>query len=236
MRPLCDMHCHILPGVDDGSPDMETSLAMLGKEYQQGVRLAVLTPHFRKGMFETSRETCRCHFRDLRQEAFQIYPDMVLKLGCEFHVCLDMEKLLDSDPAYRMDGGDIVLTEFSQEGGKPEIRKQLNDLVQAGWRPIVAHVERLDASSDRGFLTGLRKMGAALQINSDAVLGLDGFGLRLKTRKLLKEGLVDYIGSDAHNMTDRAVHIGECAAYIEKKYGEAYARRLMWERPAREWQ
>ena len=91
MKGLYDIHCHILPGVDDGARNMEESLWMLNKEYQEGVRHVILTPHFRYDMFEPHMNIVTRQFMQLRRAAMNIGDEgMRLYLGCELHSSMDM--------------------------------------------------------------------------------------------------------------------------------------------------
>ena len=84
-RGLFDMHCHIVPAVDDGAQSVKEAFAMLQMEYDQGVRKIIVTPHFRREMFETPSEIIKKHFLVLRRLAEKIGPDLKVFLGCEFH-------------------------------------------------------------------------------------------------------------------------------------------------------
>lgn len=238
MSPLCDMHCHILPGVDDGAKTMDEALDLLEEEYRQGVRAIILTPHFRKEMFETPRSVCLERLQALSLSAKErqkkspgMFEGLHVYLGTEFHVNQDMTETLKTDPAYRMNGTDYVLTEFSSYHTESEVRTTVNNLLIEGWIPIIAHIERYPACRKMQVVEDLRSMGALIQVNADAILGREGFGNRHFTGKLLAQGLVDLIGSDAHNMKSRAPHMSECATYIEKKFGLSAARKLMWSNP-----
>ncbi|MFR7830719.1 MAG: CpsB/CapC family capsule biosynthesis tyrosine phosphatase [Blautia wexlerae] len=95
MKGLYDIHCHILPGVDDGARNMEESLWMLNKEYQEGVRHVILTPHFRYDMFEPHMNIVTRQFMQLRRAAMNIGDEgMRLYLGCELHSSMDMVECL----------------------------------------------------------------------------------------------------------------------------------------------
>ena len=89
-RGLFDMHCHIVPAVDDGAQSVKDAFAMLQMEYDQGVRKIIVTPHFRREMFETPSEIIKKHFLVLRRLAEKIGPDFKVFLGCEFHANVEM--------------------------------------------------------------------------------------------------------------------------------------------------
>ena len=226
------MHCHIIPKVDDGSELLEESLALLDTEVRAGVTDIILTPHFRLEMFEADRDYVEAQYELLKSAAAEIFPDLHLYLGCEYHSNHDMHEMLRADPRYRMIGTNYVLLEFSQAHNGSYIREQTYSLVSRGFRPIIAHCERYrPISANIKLAEELVDMGAELQVNADSVIGRDGWGIKRFCRKLMKLGLLSYIGSDAHNMTDRRCHMGECIAYVEKKMGSEYADLIMRRNP-----
>ena len=231
MTGMIDIHCHIVPGVDDGSASIEESLEMLKKSWQDGVRQMILTPHFRLGMFETRGTKIHEQYERLRAEASRVLPELKLHLGCEFHATMEQEELLQS-PRFFLAGTRNLLLEFS--GGDTEnfIRDRIRSAQMLGAKVIIAHVERCRAMNLK-FITEIRHLGAMIQVNADAVLGLDGRPVKRFCRKLLKEDHVDFIASDAHNLTDRASHLGECAEYVAKKYGAETAEKIFITNPSR---
>lgn len=94
MKGIYDIHCHIVPGVDDGAKDLKTSVRMLQKEYDDGVRNIIATPHFRYDMFEPSLEQVKKQFLRVRKAAAEIGEDGIqMYLGCELHSSMDMTRL-----------------------------------------------------------------------------------------------------------------------------------------------
>lgn len=229
---LADIHCHILPGVDDGAPDLPAALALLQCEYSDGVRTIILTPHYRPGMFEDTEEEVRSAYDVLRKASDERFPDLDLRLGCELHAHMDIVKTLRDRPQCRLAGTDYVLVEFSSHDEQGYIRDRLYELRSSGYEPIIAHVERCkNAVKDMNFAYSLVGMGVKLQVNADSVLGKDGWGMKRICRALMEEDLVHFIGSDAHDMKFRPPRLGECAAWLERKMGENYARRILCENP-----
>lgn len=86
MIGLYDIHCHILPGLDDGARTTEESIDLLKMEYRQGVRHIIFTPHFRQGMFEATKEDIERAFLNAKKNAEKIAGDLNVYLGCEFYV------------------------------------------------------------------------------------------------------------------------------------------------------
>ena len=223
------------------------SLAMLKTSYENGVRNIILTPHFRLGMFETHGDRIRAQYEKLHDAAAEALPDLSLYLGCEFHATMEQENLL-SNPRFFMAGSRNLLLEFSGGDTETFIRDRVRSAQMLGAKPIIAHVERIRAITEsqekRGlfgrsgepnldFIRELRKLGARIQVNADAVLGFDGRAAKNFTKTLLKEDLVDFIGSDAHNLTDRPTNLGACADFVAKKYSSDTAERIFIHNPSR---
>ena len=234
MQGLFDMHCHIIPGVDDGSKSMEESMEMLGMEYQDGVRNIILTPHFRYDMFEASDERVVKHFEKLKAAAAAKWKDLALYLGCELHTSMDMVECLRSGKRRTMAGSRYVLAEFSGGDNKIYVKERVQKLKLSGYYPIIAHVERYRAvRDDLDLISELRGMGAFIQVNADTISGKDGFGMKRFAKKLMKEGLLDFVGSDGHGSRERTPDIGRAYQQTIKVMGEAYAGRIFVENPSK---
>ena len=233
MKGLYDIHCHILPGVDDGARNMEESLWMLNKEYQEGVRHVILTPHFRYDMFEPHMNIVTRQFMQLRRAAMNIGDEgMRLYLGCELHSSMDMVECLKKGRRLTLAGSRYVLVEFSNGDEKNYIEERVRSLLMSGSIPIIAHVERYKATrNDIGFLTELKDMGAHIQVNADTISGQDGFGAKTFARKVMKHGLLDFVGSDGHRKTERIPEIGKCVAKMEKTMGSEYVKKIFNKNP-----
>ena len=233
MKNLFDIHCHIIPEVDDGARTMEMALKMLQMEYEDGVRSVILTPHYRREMFETPKEKIERQFALLKEKSEAVIgEDLHLYLGCEFHANTTMVEKLVSGERPTMAGSDYVLTEFSQETDFSFARERIYDLVSHGFIPIVAHVERYpQIRKDFGNLEALRENGAYLQVNAGSILGEEGFQAKRFCKKLMKNNMLDFIGSDCHRTDKRVPNLGACAEYMEKKMGKDYMERIFIRNP-----
>lgn len=232
IKKMIDMHCHILPGVDDGAQTRKDVQTLLQMEYDDGVRTLVLTPHYRKEMFEPDKRLVKQRFEYIKKEIAQMGLDMEVFLGCEYHANADMIKDLKLNPHFRINGSLYVLVEFSGLHAYRSIREWIYQLIISGFRPIVAHVERYpEVMKDIKRVKELIDMGAYMQVSSSAVTGEDGLITKLQVKGLLKKGLVHFVGSDAHNATDRAPNMKKCAEYIAKKIDYAYAKNIFVNNP-----
>lgn len=232
MRGMIDMHCHIIPGVDDGATTKKDVRSLLQMEYESGVDTILLTPHYRKGMFEPSKERVMKRASYVVRELRDMGLDMKLYLGCEYHANADMVEDLAREPRFRINGGRYVLIEFSSQHVFQKVRNWIYELVNAGFKPIIAHVERYPlVVKEMEQVEELIDMGALIQVDSGALLGKHGFRLKHIAKKLLKNEYIHFIGTDAHDRKDRCPDLDACERYIAKKMGKRYARELLIENP-----
>ena len=228
MNQLVDMHCHVLPGIDDGSKNMEQSLKMVKIASEQGIGTMILTPHFHpaKGSHDIGkwRET----LRSLEECVKNNNIDMKFYLGAELFFTHDASEYIESGKVISMVESDYMLVEFRPETEYSYIRSAIYDIQSTGKTPIIAHIERY------GCLTGkidrveeMSDMGALIQINASSVTGNLGFSMKQYLKKLLKKEMVDFIGTDAHSDVHRAPLMADCFKYVRKKCGEEYAFKIM---------
>lgn len=232
MTGMTDMHCHFLPAVDDGAGNIEETMGLLRMEYEQGVRQIILTPHYRAGLFETSRARIQEVYQEVLRQVHSAGLDVKLFLGCEFHRRAGMANYVRQETAYRMAGTQYVLVEFSGQDTMDTIKQHTMELLMAGFRPIIAHVERYPAVRKIEQIQYLADSGVMIQVNAGSIIGLEGWNSKRFCAKLLKEDLVHFVGSDAHNLRSRKPCMDRCSAYLEKKLGTVQARKILVDHPA----
>lgn len=234
MNGLIDIHCHMVPGVDDGARNFKTVRQMLIAQRKQGVSRIIVTPHMRIGMFETPQEVINRRFFKMQLLVQKMQIRMKLYLGCEYHSSSSMIRDLKEGTRPTMAGSRYVLTEFSAAHTYEHIRARVYELIVKGYIPILAHIERYPALMDHfDLVEELKEMGALMQISSSAVLGEAGWKSKKLCKQLIKDDFVDFIASDAHDMDQRRPNLGECAEYLEKKAGTDYVKRVMKRNPYR---
>lgn len=233
MMTVTDIHCHLLPKVDDGACDSSMTRAMLKKAYNEGVRDIIVTPHFRRGMFETPADIIRKRFQKVRVYAANLGEEGIrLHFGCEYYREIGMAEKLKRGFRPTLAGGKYVLVEFSGMDSYARIRSELYELVTAGYIPIVAHAERYDAflrSLDN--ISNAIALGAQIQVNADSILGKNGGRAKKMCKMLMEREEIHFVGSDAHDISSRPSRIGKCAHYVEKKWGRDAAVRIFQENP-----
>lgn len=223
-----DIHNHILFGVDDGSPDLETSMQMLKMAYEDGTRDVILTPHFhpKRGMAHYSQIVE--NYEILADAAEAAFPDMGVYLGREIYFRSEILDDLDKLSQKTMCGTDTVLIEFSTSVTPEKVRGAVLEVIMSGFHPIVAHVERYMCTvKDWDYVYELKQLGADIQVNADSVTGDNGWGVQRCVKALLKDNVIDYIATDAHDTKSRVPLLSRCYKYVVKKYGVEYADRIM---------
>lgn len=233
MTELYDIHCHILPGVDDGAKDMQMSLEMLRREYEDGVRTVILTPHYRRSMFETPTQVIEETYEELCREVRKAGIRIRLALGREQYIDSGTGQRLKTESSQTMAGSRYVLCEFSYGTEFEFIRDQAYGLRSSGYIPMLAHIERYKCLLGKfDEIDELAELGCRIQVNAGSILGEDGFRVKSFCRKLIKYDMLDFIGSDAHNLRERRPLLGQCSVFLEKLAGAEYVRRIMQENPS----
>ena len=206
-----DIHCHILPGVDDGAADLAESLAMLDAARAAGVTSIVCTPHCRDPYFDF--DAMWGAFELLRAHA----GGFPLQMGFEVNHRKLMELGLDWADRLHFDGSAEFLLELSTRAGRVEFseyERTIFELQGRGYEVIIAHPERYRAiQEDIELAERLVRMGCRLQASADFVSG-GRFGREKKpARRLLDAGLYDYIASDAHTLRHYKLLVKACRKY-----------------------
>ena len=229
MLPLADIHIHILPGVDDGAPDWSVSERMVSMAYADGIRMMILTPHHRGNMFQKSPEELNQVFAEFSNRFSERYKDMSCFLGCESYYEIDLSVKLSNGTVLPMAQSQYVLLEFSPNVEYSKIFKAVNTMIQYNYFPILAHIERyrcLRGKLDR--IKELQSQGAYFQLNADSVIGKNGFLVQRFCTEVIRQGIADFIASDAHRADRRRPLLYECSCYVAKRFGAECERMLFW--------
>lgn len=230
---LTDVHCHLLPYVDDGADNLDEALQLVAMQAQQGVSALYCTPHLRAGMFETPQEKVDRQFERLRQAAAALPSAPRLYLGRENHCDKTLLDNLRTGQARTLGGGNWLLIEYSSRHSRREVLRYLQAVLDAGYRPVIAHVERYPCiTQDLSLARLLAEQGAWLQVNAAAVMGREGLRTRWFCHSLLKQDLVHLIASDAHHVDMRTPNLGECARFLSRRLPQEQFARIFYDNPA----
>ena len=199
---MIDLHCHILPGVDDGSPDAEISLSMARHAAESGVTAIAVTPHCNLPGFRRNYRgpDYRRQLNDLRELLTQENIPLRLYSGAEvFADPSNIRTLIEQHELITLGGSRYLLVEFDFGLPGSVLLRTLEAIAQRGLVPVVAHPERYDAvQRDPGLAAWCFSRGMLLQLNKGSLLGLLGSRAEDTALHLLSHGLAHLIASDAH--------------------------------------
>ena len=218
----CDMHSHLLPGVDDGFPDFEKTMEGLALMKRLGYKKVKMTPHFMKDYRENTREAIEAGYRKFIAQAGSL--PVELSLGGEY--------MLDSHFMDRFEEGFLtldkektqVLCETSYMMAEPNAKEMLYQIMLKGYQPVIAHPERYNYAP-MALYKRWKERDYMLQLNLLSLGGAYGDTAKAKARQLLREGMYDYVGTDLH----RVAHVEEMLASIRLSSKERDRLEILFE-------
>ena len=224
-----DLHCHILPGVDDGAADVEESLRMLKAAAKQGVYAVVATSHYSRQFRNEDPEKLQRLKIELEMRARkEIHEDFSIYLGQEVFYTEDVVEKLNEKKLLTLNGSSYVLTEFHPSMPYSMIINGVRELMMAQYTPIIAHFERYSALREKDRVEDLIQAGALLQMNYTPIGGKWYEETTRWCRKMLKEGNVHFLGSDMHNMRTRKPELMEASHWMEKHLDYEYIKDISY--------
>lgn len=225
---LIEMHCHIIPGVDDGSQDIETSLQMIERLKEQGAKKIVLTPHY------YSNEISLDDFLRQRDRAFnklvnalppgspELLPAAEVYISDYLFNNSSLKELCIGNSHYA-----LIEHPFTSDFDTDVYNRLVNLYCDFGIRPVLAHIERYRSLMDNpSKLDAYLRMGCMAQVNISSFADAPR-GTRKKLLKLLDNGMIQLIGSDCHNLDSRPPEYEDGINMIVKKCGQQAVDRLI---------
>jgi len=228
---MIDLHCHILPGLDDGAADMDEALGMARAAVRDGIRTLVGTPHTLNEAFVNPAARVAEAAAAVREALARARIPLDVLPGAEVRVGPDLlDRVKDGDAGTLNHNGRYILLEFPVQSVPPRFREEVFALQRAGLVPILAHPERnLEIQRDLGFLGGLVEMGVLCQLTAMSITGEFGAGPRQCALEMLRQGLAHVIASDAHSARRRPPALTEAAECAAEILGSVPAARRMVE-------
>ena len=233
---MVDIHAHIIPGVDDGSSDYETSIVMAQMAQDGGVTDIIATPHAnQRSRYENyvsedldNRMTILCAAIRHAGLTVQVHP------GMEVFGTPDVPELLRQGKIRTLAGSRYLLVEFAFREDPYFMEKRLGRIRAEGAEPIVAHPERYTALQDMpDILFNWAKAGYALQINKGSLAGTFGRSARHTANLMLEHDLAAFVASDAHGSDRRTAELSRVQDYIAMEFSHRRAERLLETNPRR---
>jgi protein-tyrosine phosphatase len=230
---MIDLHSHILPGLDDGPEWIEESVAMARMAVGDGIVMMACTPHILQGVYDNNTCTILRSIRALQKELHDCGIGLELALGADVHVAPDLPKAIDTGEIPTLNGSRYFLLEPPHHVLPPRLEVFAARLIKAGLTPIITHPERLTwISQHYAIIARLNAMGCMMQITAGSVTGAFGRTVRYYAERLLDEGRVDILASDAHNTNSRPPVLSRAREIVAQRVGHRAASRMVMECPA----
>jgi len=226
---MVDLHCHILPGLDDGPDKMEESLEMAKTAIADGITHVVATPHSDdKFWFDFAQ------VRRLRDELqARVGNRIQFATGCDFHLNVENLALLRKEPRqFCINQHDYLLVEFNEISIPPAMDRTLHEMQLSGLRLIVTHPERnviLRRHPER--LREWVRRGCFVQVTGNALTGAFGLTAQQIALQWIGEAMVHFVASDAHNNRSRPLRLQSAYDLVADRFGAEKARALFVENP-----
>ncbi len=195
-----DMHSHLLPGIDDGSPDLETSVELIRGLQELGYKKLITTPHILWDVYKNTSEVILEKLELVRQRLREENIDIELHAAAEYFIDDHLVDLVERKERLLTFGNNMVLVEFSMASRPFEFKKLFFDLQIQGYQPVLAHPERyVYLEPTKSFYDELKNAGYFFQLNLLSLRGYYGGAAANIARHLVKKGYYDLIGTDLHH-------------------------------------
>lgn len=234
---MIDIHCHLIPGIDDGPATLESALALARALVEDGMRHVVCTPHVFPGRFENRRSTIELEFQRFAAQLKAAGIDLSLSWAGEVRLTPEVLPLLDLDelPFLGASATERTLLLEMPDGQIPVgAERFVKLLIERGIKPVIVHPERNRGVIDEpDRMEDFVDMGCYLQLTAGSLTGHFGSRVEKTARLLLDQGWVHAVASDSHNLSGRKPRMSEAGAWLSKHYGPPAAHQLLISGPAR---
>jgi protein-tyrosine phosphatase len=229
---LIDLHCHVLPGIDDGAKDLETSLAMARMASSDGISTIACTPHILPGVYNNIGAAIRQAVARLRESVSEAEIPIRLVAGADVHIAADLDVQLGNGRALTLNDSRYLLLEPPHH----QLPRRLPDLIfglqAAGYVPIVTHPERLSwIEGHYDLIKRLVRNSVLMQITAGSLMGRFGRRPRYWAERMLDDGLCHLLATDAHDTKQRPPRMAEARELVAQRLGQDEATHLVLTRP-----
>jgi protein-tyrosine phosphatase len=230
---MFDLHCHLLPGIDDGATDLEMALAMARIAVDDGIRTVACTPHIYPGMYENKGPGIRAAIQSLQSEFDARGIALQLVEGADVHLAPDLLDGIRSGRIPTLAGSRYLLLEPPHHTAPPRMESVAFELMAAGITPVITHPERLSwVESHYDLFVRLAERGVWMQVTAGALTGRFGGRVKYWGERFVGEGHCMILATDAHHPTRRPPLLAEAREAAAVLVGREQAEHMVLTRPA----
>lgn len=229
---MIDLHTHILPGIDDGAKTLEVALEMARIAVDDGTTILACTPHIYPGLYMNDSAGIQAA-RDKLQSALDVFRiPLQLVVGADAHLVPELLEGLQSGRVPTLHGSRYFLLEPSHHVAPPQFEHSVFQIMAAGFVPVITHPERLTwIEQHYAAFVELARRGAWLQLTAGSIAGKFGKAAQYWSERLMGDGVVHLIASDAHTTKKRNPVMSDALPSVESALGKEEAMRLVYTRP-----
>jgi protein-tyrosine phosphatase len=227
-----DLHCHLLPAIDDGALDLDMALDMARMAVEDGIRTVVCTPHIYPGVYENNRAGIEAAVTRMQRELDARGIALTLAVGADVHLAPRLAEAIAEGRVPTLAESRYLLLEPPHHTAPPRFEDAVFELMAAGFVPVITHPERLNWVEDHfDVFTRLGERGAWLQITGGALTGRFGRRVRYWAERFVGEGHAMVLATDAHHPQRRPPLLAEAREAAARLVGDSEARHLVATRP-----
>ena len=196
-----DIHSHLLPGIDDGSPDIETSIHLIRGMKKLGYKKLITTPHIMWDVYKNTRDIILGRLQEVKEKLAEEQVDVEIQAAAEYFIDDHLGEMVERKQPLLSFGSNLVLVEFSMVSQPFEWKKTLFEMQIHGYQPVIAHPERYTyLERNKNFYDELKSAGYLFQLNILSLSGQYGNSVAEMARYLTKKGYYDLVGTDLHHV------------------------------------
>lgn len=225
---VIDIHCHVIPEIDDGAKDKKTALEMCRIAQADGTRGIIATPHYIHGVVKNTKDLVHEKVIEMNSYLQDEKIDIEIYPGSEIFICQELPKLVREGQVCTLNNTNYVLLELPLNGIPKYTIDVIYQLKLDGYTPIIAHPERnLEISQNPNLLYDFITRGALSQVNTTSLKGVFGRDALNTAIELLKRNMVHLLASDAHSTGGRSPQLSHSIDLVERKLGPGSLLHLM---------
>jgi len=231
---MIDIHCHIVPNIDDGAKSLEDALEMAKIAYSEGIRKIINTSHYHPDFKYKKGEELLKSIKEFNYILKSNNIDIEVCIGNELYYSEDIIEIIEQKEFYTLNNSKYLLIEFPPMRFPKNIVDIIYEIKIRGYIPILAHVERYkEVQENVNLIYECINEGALIQVNASSIIGKNGKEAKQVSEILLDNNMIHFIATDAHSSQRRRPVIKETYKYVSNKYGVRNAEILFIENPSK---